>query len=263
MTKSAFGRDLKFKPRGQLGPTKPLCENIPLHRRPLCAFLPTVSGAPTPVSKPSRTGGLLDLVRKLIDYATFLADTLRQHGLGEHPAIHGRQFGTINITLILARIGRGLLRAAALEARLHRNAARLDAPPRPHAPPARPLSASTEASPQPAAPSRRFDPSGADEDTLLARMPTPEQIAAEIRRRPIGEVIADICRDLGIVPAHPLWTELARAIMREGGRYAALIIDILKRPERLPIPEDWPERLPPYLWTSWQHSPALAGTGPP
>ena len=94
-------------------------------------------------------------------------------------------------------------------------------------------------------------------------MPTPEQIAAEIRRRPIGEVFADICRDLGIVPAHPLWTELARTIMREGGRYAALIIDILKRPERLPIPEDWPERLPPYLWTSWQHSPALAGTGPP
>ena len=34
-----------------------------------------MSGAPTPVSKPSRTGGLLDLVRKLIDYATFLADT--------------------------------------------------------------------------------------------------------------------------------------------------------------------------------------------
>ncbi len=94
-------------------------------------------------------------------------------------------------------------------------------------------------------------------------MPTPEQIAAEIRRRPIGEVIADICRDLGIVPAHPLWAELARTIMCEGGRYAALIIDILKRRERLPIPEDWPERLPPYLWTSWQHSPALAGTGPP
>jgi hypothetical protein len=56
-----------------------------------------MSGAPTPVSKPSRTGGLLDLVRKLIDYATFLADTLRQRGLGTHPAIHGRQFGTINI----------------------------------------------------------------------------------------------------------------------------------------------------------------------
>jgi hypothetical protein len=165
--------------------------------------------------------------------------------------------------LILARIGRGLLRAAALEARLHRNAARLDAPPRPHAPSARPLSASTEATPQPPAPRRRFDPRSADDDTLLAHTPTPEQIAAEIRRRPIGEVFADICRDLGIVPAHPLWTELARTIMREGGRYAALIIDILKRPERMPISEDWPENLPPYLWTSWQHSPALAGTGPP
>jgi hypothetical protein len=52
-------------------------------------------------------------------------------------------------------------------------------------------------------------------------MPTPEQI----RRRPIGEMIADICRDLGVVPAHPLWRELQTAIIRENGRYAALVID--------------------------------------
>ena len=198
-----------------------------------------MSGAPTPVSKPSRTGGLLDLSSRLIDYATFLADTFASTASANTRHAHGRQFAHHCITLILARIGRGLLRAAALEARLHRNAARLDAP-RPHAPPARPLSASTELRL-----SRPHRAGGSIKRRrtkhAVARMPTPEQIAAEIRRRRIGEVIADICRDLGIVPAHPLWTELARAIMREGGRYAALIIDILKRPEQLPIPEDWPE----------------------
>jgi hypothetical protein len=45
-----------------------------------------MSGATTtPASKPSRAGGLLSLVRKLVSYGTFLAATLSQHGLGNHP----------------------------------------------------------------------------------------------------------------------------------------------------------------------------------
>ena len=220
-----------------------------------------MSGAPTaPACKPSRVSGLLDLVRKLISYGTFLAATLRQSGLGNHPAIQGRRFGTTNVTLILVRIARGLLRAAALEARLHRSATRLDAPPRP-----RPPSPATEAPSDPPAPRRRASPLHTDDDdnALLAHMPTPEQIAEQIRRRPIGEVIADICRDLGIVPAHPLWRELQTAIILEGGRYAALVIDILKRPRLVPPPEDWPEQPPPDLWSPWRYSPEPAGTGPP
>ena len=94
-------------------------------------------------------------------------------------------------------------------------------------------------------------------------MPTAEQIAEEIRRRPIGEVIADICRDLGMVPAHPLWRDLQRAITREGGRYVALVMDTIRRPRRVPIPADWPQEPPPYLWAAWQPAPAPAGTGPP
>jgi hypothetical protein len=222
--------------------------------------MPAMSGAPTaPACKPSRVGGLLGLVRNLISYGTFLAATLRQRGLGNHPAIHGRSFGTTDIALILARIARGLLRAAALEARLHRNAARLDSPPRP-----RPPSSATETPSDPPAPRRRASPRHTDDDNaLLAHMPTPEQIAAEVRRRPIGQVIADICWDFGIIPAHPLWAKLAHAIMSEGGRFAALVVDILKRRRLVPFPDDLPEELPDELWSPWRYSPEPAGTGPP
>ena len=218
--------------------------------------MPSMSGAPTaPACKPSRAGGLLGLVRKLISYGNFLAATLRERGLGNHPAIEGRRFGTTNVTLILARTARGLLRAAALEARLHRSATRLDAPPRPRPPPP-----AAEAQSDPPAPRRRVSTRHTDDDNaLIAHMPTPEQI----RRRPIGEMIADICRDLGVVPAHPLWRELQTAIIRENGRYAALVIDILKRRHLVPIPEDWPEQPPPDLWSPWRYSPEPAGTGPP
>ena len=99
---------------------------------------------PAPASQPSRAGGLLGLVHKLISYGTFLAATLRQRGLGNHPAVHALQFGTTNVALILARIARGLLRAVALVARLQRSAARLDAPPRPRPPRAYAASAATE-----------------------------------------------------------------------------------------------------------------------
>jgi hypothetical protein len=56
-----------------------------------------------------------------------------------------------------------------------------------------------------------------------------EQIAAEIRRRPIGAVIADIYRDLGIPPSHPLWLEVKQAMLEFGGSLARLLRDIFDR----------------------------------
>jgi hypothetical protein len=60
-------------------------------------------------------------------------------------------------------------------------------------------------------------------------LPTPEDIAAEVLRRPVGAVIADICRDLGIVPSNPLWRELSLAIISNGGNLATLFKDTWKR----------------------------------
>jgi hypothetical protein len=203
--------------------------------------------APTPTTEPSRAGRLLDLVRKLIDYGKELAATLRHHSATIDLAAATRPFGTRDIALILARITRGPHLANALEARLVQNAARLDAAPRPRATPAaaRPAAAGRP----PAAPSAY---------ARLAHLPTPEQIAAEVRRRPIGAVIADICRDLGIMPSHPLWREVQMAMIRYGGSLANLVRDLIHQSFQSLVPAAAPAALP-----APSPLPSPAGTGPP
>jgi hypothetical protein len=189
----------------------------------------------TAAPKPNRLSGLLALVRQLIDYGRQLATTLRGN---PHP------LGAGDIAEVLARITRGLLRAEALEARLIRSAARPDAAP---APPRAP-------SHRPSPPARAAAQPTDTTQSRLDRLPTPEQIAAEVRRRPIGAVIADICRDLGIMPSHPLWRELQLVIIRHGGSLARLVKDILSNAFERPVS----------VWPSVPlQSPAASGAGPP
>ena len=84
--------------------------------------------APAPTTEPSRGGRLLDLVRKLIVYGRELAATIRQRTAAD-PFFTKACFNTIDLAVILARIARGLLLAEALEARVLRSAAQLDAEP--------------------------------------------------------------------------------------------------------------------------------------
>ena len=170
---------------------------------------------PDPLTQPSRSANLLGIVRKLIDYGRELAATIRRRAFTDPISVRCC-FGTADAALILARISRGLHRANALEARLLRNADRLDTAPQGGSSPGRPRA------PRPAA-----VPAAGEDDARLALLPTPEQIAAKIRRQPIGAVIADICRDLGILPSHPLWRELQIVIIREGGNLAGLLTHIL------------------------------------
>src|SRR3984893_3782345 len=72
----------------------------------------------TGADAPNRTGRLLTLVRTLIAYGRHLAAALQQRTPATDLADITRHFGTIDIGEIVARITRGLLRAAALEARL-------------------------------------------------------------------------------------------------------------------------------------------------
>jgi hypothetical protein len=202
---------------------------------------------PTPTTEPSRAGRLLNLVRKLIDYGKELAAALRHHSATIDLAAATRPFGTRDTALILARITCGLYRASALEARVVRNAARLDAPPRPRAAPA---AAKPTAAARP--------PAARATDARLAHLPTPEQIAADVRRRPIGAVIADICRDLGIMPSHPLWREVQMAMIRYGGSLANLVRDLIHQSFQSLVPAAASAALP-----APSPLPSPAGTGPP
>src|SRR5271157_2909900 len=182
---------------------------------------PTTQPAPWPASTDRRgcLARLLGLVRKLIDHGKQLAAAVGQRSLTNHPALAGFRFGTSDIALILSRITLALHRATALEARLLRSAARPDPKPQPPR-------ASSPRSPRVP---REAPREPAEADPRLARLPTPEQIAAEIRHRPVGAVIADICRDLGIMADHPLWRELQLAMILHGGSLANFVKDMFER----------------------------------
>jgi hypothetical protein len=158
-------------------------------------------------AEPSRSATLLQIVRTLIDIGRQrLASIRSQPGPEETHAI-GCAFGTFNVALIVARILRGLRIAAALEDRVIATAPGLDTPPRARA-------TSAPSAPRPRPKTKRSD---ADDDALLDRMPTDQEIVEMIRRRPIGAVLVDICADLGIGIDHPLWQELRWIIIDHRG----------------------------------------------
>jgi hypothetical protein len=184
---------------------------------------------------------LLALVRKLIDYGKELAATLDQRGT-DNPYFAVLTFGTNDLALILARIARGLQRANALEERLARLAERPER-----------ISAPTKPAPSHKPGAARPSPPRAG--TALAQTLPEDQIAAD-RRRPIGAVIADICRDLAIRPSHPLWREIQTAINRYGGSYIRLLKDVLTTHFQLAAELIAPLEPP-------SPSSAIASTGPP
>ena len=112
-----------------------------------------MSAAPTgpDLPPPSRSGRLLSLVRRLIDYGKQLAATVQQRAGTPGFAFLVRPFGTADIAVILARITCGLRRAAMLEAKLCKRAERgrdLTVPPI-RLPAIRVPGAAREATPQP------------------------------------------------------------------------------------------------------------------
>ncbi|HET7883968.1 MAG TPA: hypothetical protein VFL55_23985 [Acetobacteraceae bacterium] len=202
-------------------------------------------------------GRVLGLVRKLIDYGRQLAATVQQRASAPGFALFAKPFGTADLAAILARITAGLRRATALEAALESRAARGEdlspAPVREPSPRAAGQVARSETRPE----ARRTD---LIEDPRLARLPTEEEIAIEVRRRPVGAVIADICRDLGIAPGRvdtAFWHELSRTIITYGGSFIRFLQDLDRRwfaaepgdrtdfgssaaPQRLPVPTTRP-----------------------
>ena len=191
---------------------------------------------PTPT--PTRSTRLRTLLQTLITFASTLVETLATNPAA-HPTIAYR-FGTTNLGLITARIARALLMAMALNRRLARIAKQLDAPQRPT------TIARTRREPRaPKPPTPR--PSEITDEALLTRLPTAQEIAAQIRHRPIGRVLEDICRDLGILPSDPLWRDLELPIIGHGGNLVRLFRHVTTR----------------VLRHSVNPPPLLAATGPP
>jgi hypothetical protein len=179
---------------------------------------------------PTRVSRVLGLVRKLIDYGRRLAVTVQQRAAAPDFALFAKPFGTADLAVILARIAAGLRRAAALEAALDSRAARgLDLTPAP----VRDPTDTPRPARQVASKDVRPKPRVASRDPLhLAHLPTEEEIAAQLRRRPVGAVIADICRDLGIAPGRvdpAFWHEISRTIIAYGGSFVSFLKDLDRR----------------------------------
>ena len=134
------------------------------------------------------------VVRTLLEYGRHLADTVVQRAKQPSFATIAVYFGTADLSLILARIERGILRATALARVLDDYLAKgrdvkwitPRTPPR-EPRPARPKAARTD------------KPAPSPWDDLTSPL-TLEEIEARVRRRPIGRTIADICLDLAVMP---------------------------------------------------------------
>lgn len=199
----------------------------------------------------TRTGRLLGLLRRMVDHGRALIGALQQCPTAEAPAVIARNFGTVNVAVILLRILRGLRLASALEARLVARPLRQAAEPAAAQPPSGRV--------RHTAPSAARRPSRAA--SQLPEIPTAEDIAEAVRHGSVGAVIADICRDFGIIQSHPLWGEIMMAVTEFGGNYVKLVKDTLDRFSRwflaaCALEQDgWK--------ASWSQAVPATGTGPP
>ncbi len=211
---------------------------------------------------PANIAQILHIVRILLGYGHHLAATIERRAAARGFSIIAQCFGTANVAVILAHLCRGIMRAVALERVLLARAARGRdlAVPQPRAgggneaQPAGQAGTAQAAEAEPAAPraaklrARRANP---HEPLDLAHLPTVEQLEAEIRRRPIGRVIADICHDLGVSPglcAGGFWNDIFQALISYRGSLAGFSGEMRRREARFEQELDrrpalgWPEQ---------------------
>jgi hypothetical protein len=209
---------------------------------------------------PARIAALLHTVRILLGYGRRLAETAERRSASPDFNAVAACFGTSRLYAIIAHLQRGILRATALERVLLARAARgrdiQFVAPRESAtaPPAAP--ADPPASVQPAeapaarkATARPSRPAGWHDPELF--MPTLEELEAQVRRRPLGRTLVDICLDLAVVPGFctgPFWNELFDSIRLHGGSIGTLMQEKLRRQEAFCQEQD---RKPGSNW-DWQ-----------
>ncbi len=191
--------------------------------------------APTPNPPrpiPGRIGGVLAVIQALIAHARYFAATVTARSAAPEFAPVAAILGTYDLPIILLRVQRGILRALALQRYLLARAAKgrnlrfswppyVDLQPH-HRPPAKPAPAKQSAPTRPRCPEPVL--LGLDDPASL-RLPTPEELDAEVRRRPIGRTMTYICIDLGIVPYLSdglFWDKVDKAMRYYGGSLTPL-----------------------------------------
>ena len=233
----------------QAGDTAPAYgENIPTitHTEPAHAQSASAQSLTFPVQ--SHAARVLSLLRKLIAYGQDLARTVQERTAAGALLTITLHFGTRDFALILARITRGLRLANALEAKLLSSSARPSGDPAPARAPA-------DRAQRPAGPRAKRP--------ALPDVPTAEEIAAALRGRPAAAVIADICRDLGIAPGHPLWNEVMWVVAEAGGGFIKLLKDTMARVFGCPATSGADQAPGWAVAAPHPHPVAALGTGPP
>jgi hypothetical protein len=219
---------------------------------------------------PERIGALLRVLRVLLDYGRHLAGTINDRATAPSFTAIAACFGTADLAIIRAHLQRGILRALALERVLQARAARgrdIEFAPRRSRTPAvesRPavVASNQEAAspaPSPAALPRAAVPSrhSGRDDSADFDIPSLQQLQAQVRRRPLGRTIVDICLDLAVVPGFctgAFWNELFDLTRRHGGSIAVLVRERWRREQAFSQEQD---RHPTPGWNWWNPTRAI------
>ncbi|MGA3400385.1 MAG: hypothetical protein ABSC95_14285 [Acetobacteraceae bacterium] len=252
---------MTFSPGRGLHPAVSAATSLPLSYRPhpFLAVLGDIDVAPTI--------RLIYVIRSLIDYGRALRATLSERASSPDFASFVRPLGSADLRTLFSRIAAALHRAILLchgleDQHRGRNQAERHPPsPSPRSP--RTGGPSDPATTRPARPVADARP----QDRQSAPLPSTADLADELRRRPIAEVIAGICRDFGIPPNHPLWRDLYRAIVACGNNPEAMDRQA-QEPSLLAPPPGAPAADPPGIASGMAPAPglqptAIAATGPP
>jgi hypothetical protein len=206
---------------------------------------------------PARIAFLLHTVRVMLGFGRHLAETAPRRSASPDFNAVAVCFGTARLSAILAHLQRGILRATALERVLLARAAQgrdirfiaprghaATTPPAPAEPPAAPPPAAEHPAEPPATQrsaatpvartvaARPSRPRGWNDPELF--MPTLEELEAQVRRRPLGRTLVEICLDLAVVPgfcARPFWNDLFDSIRLLGGSIPVLMLEKTRREE--------------------------------
>jgi hypothetical protein len=190
---------------------------------------------------PARIAALPHTVRILLGFGRHLAETAKHRSASPDFNPIAVCFGTGRLYAILAHLQRGVLRATALENVLLARAARgrdigYPAPrERPAAVPPAPADPPAPAQPAEAPVARKLVPrparqAGWDDPELF--MPTLKELEAQVRRRPLGRTLVEICLDLAVVPEFctgAFWNDLFDSIRWHGGSVGTLMLTKMRR----------------------------------